>query len=369
MNKGNIVAKISIILGFVVVLFFILVSLVSADRLPNQTPENQIFSIDTVLDVTGAVDDTNSLKWVIASPGAIPTGILGSAQSIADVTYKDSILSNGGKISENKNFAFDSQDKAKGLYNLETEKVLTYAGTEGAHLVGEEEYTLDVAGNWANVYDNIRCVFSASSGIGVPAFCNIVSAKSNLININSAQVSTKGHLRSVTDTISSPTEMSYRIAVSPDANSGSGFAEGTVGTVFTGSVMEARNGNDYFATSPTWNKTASERTWKDSTTVTGGIKTFQKVFGDPSYQSGILDPTSAPAFNNPSTTGTVIVLSNDGFSIDFTLIGPVGGSGTTPYTYSNMPPGEYTAWETLHPVPVSGTLTPGGTLTLTIEAK
>ena len=369
--------KVSCVIGFLVVLLCFSFGSVIADRLPNQTPENQIFSIDTVLEVTGAVDDANSLKWVIASPGAIPTGIIGSAQSIADVTYKDSILTNGGKVSENKNFGFDSQDKAKGLYNHETEKVLTYAGTEGAHLVGGEEYTLDVAGNWANVYDNIRCVFSSGPGIGVPAFCNIVSAKSNLININSAQISTKGNLRSVTDSVLVPTEMNYRIAVSPDANSGSGFAEGTVSTVFAGSIMEARD-----AGNSTWNKTAAEVTWKDSTTVTGGIKNFQKVFGDPSFQSGILDPQDAPELG--PTTGTVIVnhevapdsiSTPDGGGIGFTLTGPgILNSGTTPATFSNMPPGEYTATRVvggtsaqLWAPSATGTLTAGGTLILTLS--
>ena len=48
----------------------------TADILPNQTPENQIISVDTMIDVTGAVDTKNSLRWVIASPGSIPDGTL-----------------------------------------------------------------------------------------------------------------------------------------------------------------------------------------------------------------------------------------------------------------------------------------------------
>ena len=349
--------------------------IVSADRLPNQTPENQIFTIDTVIDATGSVDDANSMSWVVASPGAIPTGQLGYNQVIADVTYKDSLLTNGGKISENKNFDFDSGDQAKGLYNIETEKVVTYASTEGAHMVGEEEYTLSVAGNWANVNNNIRCVFSGDA-IGVPAFCNIISAKSNLININSAQISTKGVLRAVTNTIDVPTEMSYRIAVSPDANSGSGFAEGTVSTVFAGSIMEARNGNDYTATSPTWNKTAAERTWKDSTTVTGGIKNFQKVFGDPSYLSGVFNPQDAPAFSSadttpsptPEQTGTVVIVNTPG-SYWYRLIGPQDThEGYGPITFTNMPLGHYEilgAKYTYHPS--SGDLSAGGTITFIMD--
>jgi len=261
----------------------------AADRLPNATPENQVFSIDTVIDATGAVDDKTTMSWVIAGPGAIPTGILKAGQAISDVTFKDAILTNGGKLAENKNFDFSSKNMGSGLYNIEQQKVLTYASTEGAHLVGEEEYTLSVAGNYANAVDNIRCVFSTNHGSVLPAFCNIVSAKSSLVNVNSAQVSTKGQIRAVAETGDVPAGLNYQIAVTPDANSGSGFAEGTVSTVFAGSIMEARDGGqkNYDGTDapygPTWNKTSATNTWKDSTTVTGGIKTMQKAF---TYSSG-----------------------------------------------------------------------------------
>ena len=267
------------------------VGFAAADRLPNQTPENQIFTIDTVIDVTGMVDDSNSLSWVITNGGAIPTGTLGQQQAIADVSFKDSILTNGGKLAENKNFAFDSRDKGKGLNNLENEKVLTYASTEGAHMVGEEEYTLSVAGNWDTAANNIRCVFSTPAG-GLPAFCNIVSAKAALINMNSAQISTKGTIRAVaTSGGDTPAELNYRIAVTPDENSGSGFAEGTVATTFAGSIMEARNYNDYLTYDAagnvngvgSWNKTAATNSWKDQTEGTGGIKAFQKALA---YKSG-----------------------------------------------------------------------------------
>ncbi|PKL59026.1 MAG: hypothetical protein CVV33_09830 [Methanomicrobiales archaeon HGW-Methanomicrobiales-4] len=255
---------------------------VTADRLPNQTPENQVFNIDTIIDVIGMVDTSTQLSWVIASPGSIPSGSLGYQQSVAEISYRDSLMTNGGKLSLNKNFAFDSRDQGKGLYNIEVEKVLTYASTEGSHMVGEEELVLSVAGNWANSDGNIRCVFSQTAG-GFPAFCNIVSAKSTLINVNSAQISTKAQARGVSSTAGTPAELNYRIAVTPDTNSGSGYAEGTVKTVFTGSIMEARDWNGYSNTNPTWNKTAATNSWKDITEVTGGIKNFQKSFG---YQSG-----------------------------------------------------------------------------------
>lgn len=284
--------KSGIIFFLAILILVVIPGYAVADWLSNQTPENQVFSIDTIVDATGATDDKSTMSWIIASPGSIPEGIPDSGQSISDVTYKDAILTNGGKFAENKNFDFDSQDQQSGMYNIESQKVLTYASTEGAHMGGEEEYTLSVAGNYSGTDDTIRCVFSPDHGGELPAFCNIVSAKSSLVNVNSARVSTHGQIRAATNDVSNPAEMNYQIAVTPDANSGSGFAEGTIKTVFAGSIMEARDGNDdNYALDgttedgeATWNKTSSENTWKDSSEVTGGIKNMQKEFA---YQSGV----------------------------------------------------------------------------------
>ena len=225
---------------------------------------------------------------------------------IAESAYKDSLLSNGGRLSGNRNFAFHSQDMAQGMDNINSEKVLTFASSEGAHMTGEEEFMISTSGNWTNIHEGIRCVFSGSV-IGVPAFCNVVSAKGSLININSAQISAKGNIRSVTNSITIPMEINYRVAVSPDVQSGRSAAEGTVRTDFAGSIMEARTGNDsgdpgrmadpLYTNS--WNRTAATNQWKDSTTVTGGIRNFMKVFGDPPYISGF-NPQGSTGFDDPS---------------------------------------------------------------------
>ncbi len=355
----------------------------SADRLPQQVPENQIFTIDTLIDVTGAVSQESEMQWTIDSQQEASTGVLydtganynlsergfeltaaqylelldwesyfttqygghpsdylvvmndagtyylnhlyvpdnelnkyidkenfGSntfSQWIADVmgqnayyikdttkkidqgihdsklkvgeeiailTWSDTLRSNGGKLSLNENIDFDSRNKGKGLSNLEVEKVLTYASTEGAHLVGAEEWTLDVAGNWQATADTIRCVFAAAKSEYFPAFCNVVKAKSELVNINSAQVSTKGSARAVAATGDIPAALSYQIAVTPDSNSGSGFADGTVKPLFGGSIMEARGKSE---------TPSATNNWKDTASVTGGIKNFQKTFN---YESG-----------------------------------------------------------------------------------
>lgn len=314
-------------LGFIVIVAFIAlfvsVGFVAADRLPNQTPENQIFTIDTVVDATGAIDSGADMSWIITTPGAIGTGLIANHQEnpygwpwigypqgkvIADSVYKDTLLTNGGKMIENKNFGLNTQNQALGLYNIEGEKVLTYASTEGAHMVGEEEYTLDIAGEAKKDTDNIRCVFATHQGGWLPPFCNVVTAKSALININSAQISTKGQMRAVAGTDDIPAEVNYLIAVTPDANSGSGFAEGVVKTTFAGSIMEGRGTGMYWKDNYAfinatkgeevpWDaygsnhwfgnmiefKDSAENNWKDTSEVTGGIKNLQKAFA---YKSG-----------------------------------------------------------------------------------
>ena len=39
----------------------------SADRLPQEVPENQIFTIDTLIDVTGAVSQESQMQWTLDS--------------------------------------------------------------------------------------------------------------------------------------------------------------------------------------------------------------------------------------------------------------------------------------------------------------
>ena len=360
----------------IVIAMLVLVAVVgfaAADRLPRQVPENQVFTVDTIIDATGQVSDSSSMQWVLddqkitytvlnrasavapvflttaqvaalTAAGAkvvvdsfgaleqiqVPNSILyatddythtlpanlvgvfpgvvsyeqlisylqalgGGAEFVASqatdegqihdsklnptetimlMTWSDELRTNGGKIALNKNIDFDSKNKVAGMSNLQVEKVLTYASTEGAHLNGAESWTLDVAGNYAKTDDTIRCVFASASSPWFPAFCNVVKAQSELVNINSAQVSTKGAARGVAATGDVPAALSYQIAVTPDSNSGSGFADGTVKTKFSGSIMEARQKHQV---------PSATNTWKDAASVSGGIKNFQKVLD---YTSG-----------------------------------------------------------------------------------
>jgi hypothetical protein len=260
-REHKIILKVLITAG----VLFLLGSACSADYLPNPVNETQKVSLDTVVDVTGAYTDETDFNGVLSSD-IIHDDKLYPSERIALLSGTANIRTNGGKLSLSKAFSADTQ---YGLFNIE--QVLTYGSTEGAHLVGSEEYTLDTAGNWTYSKDAIRCVFAEAASKYIPAFCNIVKMKSDLVNVNSAQVSSKADTR-VTSLTS--LGLDYQIAVSPDSNSGSGFADGTVKTMFAGGIMEARDNHL---------KPSVTNSWKDQASVTGGIKSVQKTF---TYDSG-----------------------------------------------------------------------------------
>ena len=257
--------------------------LTTADRLPKQIPENQIFSIDTLMQVTGMISEESMVDWTIDyqhlylyyddatnesvyDDGRIHDGKLNRTESIAIMQWQDDLRTSGGDISLSKQYQYNSKNRGQSLYNLKTDKVLTYNSLDGSHLIGSELWTLDVAGNYDSKTEYVRCVFADVNTNYFPAFCNVVKAQSMLINLNSGKISSKGASRAVASSTSSPASLNYIIAVTPDTNTRPD-AVGTVKTMFGGSIMEAVNKSD---------DVSATNTWKDTATVTGGITGFQK---------------------------------------------------------------------------------------------
>ena len=225
----------------------------SADILPGAVPENQIFTTTSLVDGVGITDEKTSLTWRVGDgpydrmqgPRGTWDGV--DSGSVSYALYRDDIKSNGGQISEVKSFTIDTHGKDEGLYNVETEKIMTYNSQNGSHLMATELYILDVMGNWTyKVGDNsLLCVFTRSGMRElIPAFCNKVTAESKLRSITTAQLETVGAMTAVAAHNElgkhSPAALNYAIALSPDANSASGYAEGIVSTTFTISVREGR---------------------------------------------------------------------------------------------------------------------------------
>jgi hypothetical protein len=260
----------------------------TADRVPAAVPETQQITINTLIDAIATVDIGTKMDWETVRNGSPTDTSMGKGEIISTVIYSDSILSNGGNISTVKNTGFDSSNMMDKMFNLESEKVLTYAGSSGSHLVGEESLILDVKGNYSsNTTEDVACVFGGTNLIHNPMFQNVAEAHSSILNLNSGQISTKGQVRAVGFSVSTSAGMNYQIAVTPDSDSNEKFANGIVKTRFTVGIMEARvkkpvePTRDVYAND--WKKPAEINQWKDSTEALGNISNLQKTF---KYKSG-----------------------------------------------------------------------------------
>lgn len=260
----------------------------TADRLPAAVPETQQITINTLIDAIATVDVGTHMDWETARNGSPSDTSMGKGEIISTVIYSDFILSNGGSINTVKNTEFDSSNMMDKMFNLESEEVMTYAGSSGSHLVGEESLILDVKGNYtSNTSEDVACVFGETNLIHNPMFQNVVEAHSSILNLNSGQISTKGQVRAVGPSISTSAGMNYQIAVTPDSNSNKEFVNGIVKTRFTGDIMEARGKKpaeptrDVYAND--WKKPAAINQWRDSTEVIGNISSLHKTF---KYKSG-----------------------------------------------------------------------------------
>ena len=236
---------------YIIIIFMSGIAL--ADDLPPTAPENQLFTTKSLIDGVGVTHETTTFAWSVGDqekdeipiPRGSPYGIGSvSSGSVAYSTYKDVISTNGGLISEVKSFNLDNTAKTEGLYNINTEKILTYNSQTGSHLFGDEAYILNVMGNWTWTpgASTLTCVFSSPNHPErlIPSFCNKVTASARLLSITTAQVETMGELSTVASSIRVPAALNYEISVTPDANSVSGYADGIVATTFTINVMEGR---------------------------------------------------------------------------------------------------------------------------------
>ena len=223
-----------------------------ADVLPGTVPEKQVFGTTSAISGVALTFESTSFAWHVGDqksdeiplPYGDPYG-RGSVKSgsISYSLYKDIINSNGGMISEVKAFNLDTNAKWSGMYNVNTEKLLTYNSQMGSHLLGDELYILDVAGNWTWTpgHNGLVCVFSAAATESlIPAFCSKVTAAARLTSITTAQVQAAGSIKPIASSVTVPAALNYEISVTPDANSASGYADGIVSTTFTVSVQEGR---------------------------------------------------------------------------------------------------------------------------------
>ena len=299
---------------FALIAMFFVVGLAAADRLPPQVPENQLYSAVEYINVLGpvmkSVDIVSEQSSAYLHNGILfggfdtlnaanPQDPAGANQAfgevVAQTTYKNELLTNGGLLDLTYTLAFDTSNSIAESWNLETDEILTYASVDGSTLAATERATLDVAANYQGTDTNMRCVFATAANPVMPAFCNVVTAESTLASVTSMAVQTTLELRDTAATADTPAALNYKINVDPNAAQGGQYADGQVGVTFTASIREANGflGAPSLYYSPDsdadwnrnyWDDEARITNYVDTITVTGGITKLTKAFA---YTSGI----------------------------------------------------------------------------------
>ena len=275
-----------------------------ADVLPPAVPENQMISVYSYIETIGMVIEKSSFTSQ-SSSAYLHDGILvgndadvGNAafgERVAQIVWSDKTITNGGYLKETKTFGYGSGNQGPEGYNLETDKILTYESIDGSTLAASERISMQICGNFSDTAASTRCVFGQSNNAVNPAFCNTVTAESNLIGVTSMSAQTTMNARFTASNADVPAALSYKIDVSPNAASGAEYAMGTVQTEFTARIMEANDRLDdnqvYYDPAHTadpfanyWDDPARITTFSDKTMVSGGITRVTKAFN---YQSGM----------------------------------------------------------------------------------
>jgi len=274
----------------------LLVGFATAERLPNATPENQVFSTTEIIQVLGPViKDVNLVNE--HSSYWLQNGVMMHDESVSRMSYKYGLITNGGLTDSVYTLKYSSANKALDQYNLDTDSVVTYQTDGlGSTLAMNEKVTIDVAGNYSNTAANMRCVFASAANTVIPAFCNVVSAESKLSGVTSMAFQTGVEARDTAASADTPMELNYNINVDPNASTGSEYADGSVMVKLSASIMEAngyRSTLDFYDTNPltidaastgTYDNVARRTSYTDKVTVTGGITKLQKSF---SYKGGM----------------------------------------------------------------------------------
>ena len=272
-----------------------------ADRLPVATPENQLIATSEFIEVLGPIMKTVKFTSEHSDAYLHPGIVFGMdnndqtfGESVAQTSYSDKVLSNGGMSTLTYTFGYNSGNMIDGVYNLETDSILTYESIDGSTLMALERASMDIVGNYQNTENVMRCVFASNDNTYVPAFCNKVTAESSLMGVTSMAVQSTLELRDTAPTTDVGGELRYKLNVDPV--SGQDYANGVVNAEFTASIREANdfldtNDDDtyYMPGATDWNRNywddeARVTNYDDSETIIGGITRLTKDF---SYNSQV----------------------------------------------------------------------------------
>ncbi|MBP1927738.1 hypothetical protein J2741_000285 [Methanolinea mesophila] len=150
-----------------------------------QVEETQGFETSTLMQLIGTATETDSITTTIDNgytaywPPAPP---LGGYSFIYSSAYSEHTIADQGLVSIARTVAYDTAGMAaENQYNLVTDTLAEFIGSETGRMVSGESLLLDGAGAGTNANLTLICPFATESGDDVVApLCNIVEEGSSV---------------------------------------------------------------------------------------------------------------------------------------------------------------------------------------------
>jgi hypothetical protein len=279
-----------------------------------QVPEMQGFVTSTAMSAIGTVTETDNIVNIIANyagpagegyPDAthLPYPLFYGQNTEYISTYTENTIADQGLVTYTKAMVSDTAGMATtNVFNVQTDKVVEFIGTDTGRMTSDETTVLDGAGTWFLGEDILICPF-ASIGISIsPAFCNIVQEGSS-VDLTRGSLATGTEQRYIMKSagfytvkddiydyelpVSDPgVESNYRIALTGIGDAPAlGSAEAFIDVhVQEGRMTELSESEESF-----FNPKAEDLVYSETTSASGDITQFQKVMG---YNSRITAPGS-----------------------------------------------------------------------------
>ncbi len=295
-----------ILIGLLVVL--VSTGIAFADSGVPQVEETQGFATSTLMQLFGTATETDNIATTIDDGYKAywdPAPPLGGYSIIYSSAYSEHSIADQGLVSFAKTMKYDTAGMAaENQYNLVTDRLTEFMGSETGRMISEESLLLDGAGTGTDAEDSLLCPFAApADDDAIPPFCNIVEEGSSIdltIGSLSSQSSERFIMLAAPDTSSSNWGMAWPYPVSDpgvEANYNvklTGFgdvaAAGSASAYMNAHMQEGRvflqygRGNNY---DDYQYPKAEDMVYSELTTATGEITLFQKTMSYKSQLTGV----------------------------------------------------------------------------------
>jgi hypothetical protein len=277
------------------------IGLATADTGEPQVPETQGFVTSTAMSAIGTVTETDSIVNIIANEGqpTLPFPLDGPWSVIYTSSYTENTIADQGLVTYTKGMTTDTSGAATtNLYNVQTDKVVEFIGTDTGRMTSDERTVLDGAGSQF-FYESpfLICPFAGQADSVHSPFCNIVEEGSSVdLTLGSLTTATAqryimlsagpifGEPGNADVPVSDPgVESDYQIELT-------GFGDipamGSAEAFINVHLQEGRQLIE-FPTGPDSTPKAEDVLYSETSTASGEITLFQKVM---SYNSKITQP-------------------------------------------------------------------------------